>query len=81
MSPILRMNTVSTSHSGDLVLPADKHRGYFFIVFTVNGGSIEFGGGGGQIPLAVGEHYQPPVCPIGEIKINAEGSTFTLHQG
>ena len=81
MSPLLRMNTVSTPHTGDLTLEADNSRGYFFIVFTVGAGSIEFGQGGGQIPLTEGDHYQPPVCPIGEIKINGAGSTYTLHMG
>ena len=38
MSPLLRMNTVSTSHTGDLTLVADKSRGYFFVVFTVGDG-------------------------------------------
>ena len=78
---ITRMNTISTEHTGDLILESDKSRGYFFIVFTTGDGSIEFGQGGGEIPLKEGDHYHPPVCPIGEIKINAAGSTFTLHMG
>ncbi|GAG30092.1 unnamed protein product [marine sediment metagenome] len=81
MSPLLRMNTVSTSFSGDKVLEADNSRGYFFIVFTAGDGSLEFGGGGGKIPLEEGDHYYPPVCPIGEIKINGAGATYTLHMG
>ena len=81
MSPLLRMNTVSTSFSGDKILAADSSRGYFFIVFTAGSGSLEFGGGGGQIPLAEGDHYNPQVSPIGEIKINGAGATYTLHMG
>ena len=43
-------------------------------------GTISFGGGGGEIPLETGFHYEPAVCPLGEIQITTEG-TFVTHMG
>lgn len=81
MSPLLRANTVSTEHTGNLVLPARKHRSYFFITFTVGTGTVEFGGGGGKIPLGTAYHYAPAVAPIGEISIETTGGTYIIHEG
>lgn len=78
---LLAKNTVSTEYVGDKVFEPNQNRSYFFIVFTSGGGSISFGGGGGQIPLAQGEHYNPPVCPTGEINILATGSVYVIHMG
>lgn len=75
-----RLNTISTAHTGDLLLPKDTNRAYFFIVMLDATGTIEFGGGGGAIPLAIGGHYQPPVAPTGTINIVTSGS-FVLHIG
>lgn len=75
-----RLNTVSTLHTGNLVIPKDVNRGYFFIVMLDVEGTIEFGEGGGLIPLAVKGHYQPPVSPIGVISIVTTGS-YVLHIG
>jgi hypothetical protein len=79
MSPILRKNTVSTAHTGNLVIEADRNRGYFFIV-AQGDLTMEFGGGGGEIPLKEGQHYCPYVCPIGEIKVNS-GNSYVIHMG
>ena len=49
MSPILRKNTISTAHTGNLVIEADRNRGYFFIV-AQGDLTLEFGGGGGVPP-------------------------------
>jgi hypothetical protein len=78
MATLHRVNSRSTAHSGDLVLPENRNRGYFFIVMTAGIGTIEFGGGGGLIPLATGEHYNPPVAPTSEISIVTTGD-FVLH--
>jgi hypothetical protein len=80
MSYIERLNTRSTEHTGDLVLPFDQDRGYFFIVMTTGTGTIEFGGGGGKIPLAEGYVLEPNVCPISEISIETVG-TYVIHMG
>lgn len=80
MSPIVRLNTESREYTGNTVLPFKRDRGYFFIVMTAGTGTIEFGGGGGKIPLATGFHYSPSVAPISEISIETTG-TFVIHEG
>lgn len=76
----LAKNTISTEYTGDTTFPANNNRDYFFIVMTVGSGTIAFGGGTGQIPLATGEHYNPPICPTGEIQVTTTG-TFVVHMG
>ena len=78
MSPILRLNTVSKAYTGNQSFPADSSRGYFFIVMTSAAGTVEFGEGGGLIPLANGQFYEPFVCPISQIDVVTTG-TFVVH--
>ena len=80
MSPIVRINTQSREYTGNAVLPFKQDRGYFFIVMTTGEGTVEFGGGGGKIPLAEGFHYAPHVAPISEISIETSG-TYVIHEG
>lgn len=80
MSPIMRLNTVSKEYTGNTILPADSTRGYFFIIMTDTAGTVEFGSGGGKIPLSAGQFYEPYVSPIGEISIETTGS-FVVHEG
>lgn len=75
---ITRVNTRSTEHTGNLVIPANQNRSYFFILQTVGTGTIEFGGGGGKIPLAEGVHYIPSIAPTDEIVIESTG-TYVIH--
>lgn len=75
---MLRANSISTEHTGNLVLPANQNRRLFFIVQTVGASTIEFGGGGGKIPLEEGMHYIPPCIPLDKISIETAG-TFVLH--
>lgn len=75
---ITRVNTRSTEHTGNLTIPANQNRSMFFIVQTVGEGTIEFGGGGGKIPLAEGVHYIPPIVPTDEIVIESVG-TYVIH--
>ena len=77
---IMAKNTVSTGHTGNLVLEANNNRSYFLITMLTVGGTIEFGGGGGLIPLAINQFYEPFVCPTGEISIVTTG-TYVLHMG
>lgn len=80
MSPITRLNTVSTEYTGNTVLPANSNRGYFFIVMVGTAGTVAFGGGDGKIPLTATGFYEPCVAPIGEISIETTG-TFVVHEG
>lgn len=80
MSPLVRLNTQSQEYTGNTVLPFKRDRGYFFIVMTSGTGTVEFGGGGGKIPLAEGFHYAPSVAPLSEIFIETSG-TYVVHRG
>ena len=73
-------NTVSTGHTGNLDIPFDTNRTYFFVVMTTAAGTVEFGGGGGLIPLAINQFYEPSVCPISAISIVTTGD-YVLHIG
>lgn len=75
---ITRVNSRSTEHTGNLTIPKNKQRSLFFIVQTMGTGTIEFGSGGGKIPLGEGFHYIPPVVPTDEIMIETTG-TFIIH--
>jgi len=80
MSPIQRLNTVSKSYTGNTLLEVNLHRGYFFIVFTEGSGTIEFGDGGGKIPLELGFHYAPTVAPTSKISVESTGGTYVIHE-
>ena len=82
---IMAKNTVSTGHTGNLVLEANNNRSYFFYTMITGDSTVSFGqvGAGqvtGEIPVLAGEHYQPPVCPTGQIRITTTG-TYVVHQG
>lgn len=74
MSPITRLNIVSTEYTANTTLPANKHRGYFMVAATVGAATIELGAGGGKIPLPNGAVYEPNVCTIGEITVETTGT-------
>lgn len=78
---VARVNSRSTEHTGNLVLGKNPNRTYFFITFTSGSGTIEFGGGGGKIPLGTGYHYNPNVAPTSEISIETAGGTYVIHEG
>lgn len=78
---IIRVNSRSYEVTGNHSLPADRNRSYFFIVCTVGSGTIEFGKGGGKIPLKEGAHYNPPIVPTSEIDIESTTGTFVIHEG
>lgn len=77
---IPRANTQSVEYTGNQTFEANQNRRYFFIVMTSGAGTIEFGNGGGAIPLAEGGHYCPYVCPLSEISVVTAG-TFVVHWG
>lgn len=73
-----RADSKSTEHTGNLVLPRNSNRRMFFIVQTAGTSTIEFGSGGGKIPLEEGMHYIPPSIPLDQISIESTG-TYILH--
>ena len=50
------------------------------MVMTTAAGTVEFGGGGGLIPLAIKQFYEPSVCPISAISIVTTGD-YVVHIG
>ena len=73
-----RVNTRSTEHTGNLVIPANQNRSYFFILQTSGEETIEFGEGGGKIPLGEGVYYSPSIVPTDKVTIETTG-TFVVH--
>jgi len=73
-------NIVSKAHIGDLTIPANRNRSYFAIIVGATAGSLYLGGGDGEIPLATTTHYEPRVCPTGEIRVVNTG-VYTIVMG
>jgi len=79
MKPLSK-NTTSTEYTGNQTFASNSNRSYFFIIFTEGAGTVEFGEGGGEIPLPDNTHYEPAVAPTGEIKVRTTG-TYIVHMG
>ena len=79
MAHLQRANVISTEHTGDTTFPKKLNRSYFFIVMTSGTGTIEFGNGGGAIPLTQGQFYEPYVCPTSQIDVVTTG-TFVINE-
>lgn len=73
-------NIVSKAHLGDVTIPANRNRSYFEVIVGDTAGSLYLGGGDGEIPLAATTHYEPRVCPTGEIRIVNAG-VYTVVMG
>lgn len=66
---------VTTSYTGTTTFPSSK-RNFFFVVMTTGTGTIAFGPGGAEIPLAEGFHYSP--TPVSSEVITITGGTYTV---
>jgi len=77
-SGLTRVNSISREYTGNQTFPQNLSRSYFFIVMTSGTGTIEFGNGGGKIPLQEGFHYAPHIVPTTEITVETSG-TFVIH--
>ena len=75
-----RANLVSTTYTGNTTLPPNRNRSYFMLVMTTGTSTVEFGGGGGQLPLAAEAFYEPSVAPTSEVTITTVG-TFIVIEG
>lgn len=78
---LARLNVVSKEYSGNTTLPRNTSRGYFFIVMTTGTATIEFGEGGGTIPLAADAFLEPIVAPTSQIDIVSAGTYTILTNG
>tara|TARA_R110001632_G_scaffold171661_1_gene290820 strand:- start:174 stop:413 length:240 start_codon:yes stop_codon:yes gene_type:complete len=75
MKPI-RAETVE--YTGNKTFKPSANRSYFFIVMTSGSSTIRFGNAGGEIPLAEGFHYAPPVAFATSITVTTTG-TYVVH--
>jgi hypothetical protein len=78
-------NTVSKQYTGSKTFEPNNNRTYFFMTMIDGSSTVSFGivGAGettGEIPLELGDHYQPPICPTGEIRITT-AATYVVHMG
>jgi len=74
---LARLNLQSKVYTGNQTFPRSQNRGYFFIVMTSGTGTIRFGDGSGEVPLALNQFYEPYVCPTSEINVTTVG-TFVI---
>lgn len=79
MSKLHRVNTSSKEYTTTKTWAEKQNRGYLFIVVTSGSVDIEFGNGGGSIPLAAGAHYEPYVCPTSEFTVTCTSGTYVVH--
>ena len=71
-----RTNYTSREHTGTTVLTPNNNRGYLAIFPTIGSATVEFNGGGGLVPIAQGDSFEPYVAPIGTVEI--VGGTYTV---
>ena len=74
----MNINTKSVGYSGNTALKKDTNRRSLFIVMVDQAGTVEFGNGGGKIPIAAGNYLEPYVCPTSEISIETLGAFVVL---
>lgn len=77
MSKINRANIISREFTGAKVIPKNTNRAYLFIVCTSGSIGVEYGEGGGVIPLSTGVFLEPYVIPTSSITISGTG-TYTV---
>lgn len=76
---LTKTNLVSKAYSGKWRFTTDQKRNYFFIVLDAGAtGTIEFGDGGGKIPLKAETYYEPYVCSLGIIQVDVTGG-YTIN--
>ena len=73
-------NIVSTPHLANVTIPANRNRSYFMLIAGADAAELYLGGGAGEIPIAAGEHFEPRVCPTGEIRVVCP-TVFTIVMG
>lgn len=73
----------SVEYTGNTVFPSDPYRLYFFVVMLGGAsGTIEFGDGGGKIPLSATDKYiEPFVTPSSKVTIESTGSYIVIATG
>ena len=77
---MISSSTQSKEYSGNTTFAADTRRNYFFIIALNGDLTIEFGQGGGLIPVVSSGTYEPLVASTSEINILADvGTNYVVH--
>lgn len=68
---IERTNYSSKEFTGytTYTFPANQNRTSWFITLTAGTATVEYGNGGGEIPLEVNGYIEPLRVPVGEITV------------
>ena len=78
--PRISSSTQSALYNGNTTLLGDTHRNYFFIIMITGTATIEFGAGGGEIPLPEKASYEPLVAPTSEVTVRADPlAQYVIH--
>lgn len=72
------LNMRSKTYAGNTTIAHNLNRGYLFVLATSGSCTIEFGDGGGQIPLVEGGFYEPLRAPTSEITIVTTGTVIVV---
>ena len=70
-------NLVSTTYTGNTIIPAKRGREYLLIQSLVSHADITFGGGTGAIHIPTHGFYEPLKAPSTEISVITTG-TFVV---
>lgn len=74
-----RAQVSSVEYTGNKTFGQDTQRGYLFVAMGAGAaGTIEFGNGGGKIPIAAEGFIEPYIVPTSEFTIECTGSYVVL---
>ena len=74
---IVNGKLVSTTLTGNNILPANRGREYLLIQPDSTALSIKFGDGTGSVTIPAGSYYEPYLAPSTSIEITSAG-TYTV---
>ncbi len=73
-----RLNAASKQYTTTKTWPADTGRGYLFIYVVSGDITVEFGGGGGAIPVTAGGFFEPSATPTSEMVITPTAAVYIV---
>lgn len=74
-----KCNMRSVAYTTTQTFPRDTDREYFYVYVVSGSIVVEFGDGGGEIPIASGGFYEPIAIPTSKIVITPTGATFIVN--
>lgn len=75
---LARARVESREFTGNTTFAEDPQRPYLFIVMTGADGTVEFGSGGGDIPLPTTTFFEPYVVPTSEFTVTTTGTFIVM---